>query len=400
MTECIIIGAGMGTEDCLTAQARRAILESDTVLASPRLKKQLAPLRADIKGLSFSRLADCAQSCDGTVAILVSGDTGFFSAAKGLYGALKPYGAVRFLCGIGSMQYFCAKIKTGYEDAMLLSLHGRENSILGPVAYNPKVFALTGGENKANTVCEFLTQNDLGRVRVRIGENLGTPEERILDGTAQTLAKESIADLAVMLIENDMAQNPALPLRDQDFARGDAPMTKEEIRWLAAAKMRINPADIVFDIGAGTGSCAMEFARRANRGMVYALEKKETAYRLCVENRIYTKSYNVKVLHTAAPEGFADLPKPDSAFIGGSSRNLREILETLIKMNPAIRIVVTAITLETLQEGKKALEELEFSDIEIVSLSVARGKKAGDYTMMMGQNPIYILSGDGKGEAP
>lgn len=399
MRDYIIIGAGMGTEDSLTGEARHAILESDRVLASPRLREQLASLRADIEGLPFSRFADRAMECEGMVAVLVSGDTGFFSAAKSLSNALNHRGPVRFMCGIGSMQYFCAKTRTCYENVLPVSLHGREGSILGYVTYHPRVFVLTGGAHKAHTICESLTENGLGRIRVCIGENLGAPEERILTGTAETLARENVDELAVMLIENDEAQNPSLPLRDKDFIRGEAPMTKEEIRWLASAKMRINPGDTVFDIGAGTGSCALEFARRAYRGMVYALEKKEEAFKLCLENRSHTKSYNVEVLLNTAPEGLTNLPKPDSVFIGGSSGNLREIIEALIDMNQSVRIVLTAITLETLQEGKAVLEELGFLDVEIVCISAARGKKVGDYTMMMGENPIYILSGDGKGSA-
>ena len=143
----IIIGAGMGQISGLTYQAKETILGAAQVFAAPRIAKSLEMLR-QITPATIPEMTRLAVSSDTfPVALIVSGDTGFFSLAKSLRVQLESYGTVTILPGLSSMQYLCAKCGQSYDDAYILSLHGREGSILGAVSYHKKVFVLTGGNH-------------------------------------------------------------------------------------------------------------------------------------------------------------------------------------------------------------------------------------------------------------
>lgn len=388
-----LIGAGMGTVDMLTKQAHDAICQADSVLATTRLANGLSSIRADITTVPFSRLCDAALAQEGTTAILLSGDTGFYSAAKALSVKLAAQGTIHILPGMSSIQVFCAKAGTSYDDAVLLSLHGRADSLLGAVSYNRKVIALTGGENKAHVLCQALAEAGLTEVTVTVGENLGTSEERMVSGTPAQLAQLVFGDLCVLMVKNTCPADATHALRDNEFLRGKIPMTKQEIRWLACDLLSICPTDVVYDIGAGTGSVSMDLARRAHRGHVYALECKSEALALIAANRKHTGCYNVTAIQATAPNGLEELPAPDCVFIGGSRGNMAEIVSAIRKKNPQVRVVITAIALESVHAAIQALEDNGFL-IEISCANISRAKHIGNYHMMMAQNPVYVIGGN------
>lgn len=390
-----IIGAGLGTEASLTGEARSALLAADRAFGTSRLAEALSGLRP-IESCPLSALAECARESDAAhAALLVSGDPGFFSAARSLREALMPFGEVETLCGVSSLQALCVRIGKRWEDAVLLSLHGREGSLLGAVSYHEKVFALTGGQKRADALCRELTDAGLGALRVTIGENLGSADETIFQGTAAQAAARDCGDLAVLLVQNDHPADPSRALLDRDFARGSVPMTKQEIRWAAAALLSPRPTDTVYDIGAGTGSVALELGRRAYHGLVYAVERKPEALALIERNRIALGGCNVLPVEGFAPQALEGLPAPDCAFIGGSAGNLGEILRLLKGKNPDVRVVISAISLETLEAARRGLSELGFSEVEVCQIASARGKAAGGYTMMTANNPVFLISGGG-----
>ena len=387
-----IIGAGMGAPDSLTGEAAHALAASDAVFATQRLTAVCD--RAAV--CPFDQLAaEAIASGAQTVSVLVSGDVGFFSAAGRLRGQLAQHGDVRLVCGLSSMQYFCAKLGISYDDACVRSLHGRAGSILGAVSYHKKTFVLTGGENTAPKVCKTLADAGLGGLTVHLGENLGAENERIQTGAAETLAAEACGNLAVLLIEHPDAANAFEPVRDDMLTRAKVPMTKEEVRWVSVSRLAVQPRDTVWDVGAGTGAVTLELARKASDGLVYAVERKPEAVALLHENRAKLGGYNVHIVEGAAPDALEALPAPDCVFVGGSGGAMRRILAIAKQKNPAVRVVVNAIALETLHETQAALSALGYADVEVTQLSAARGKLVGPYTMMTANNPVFILSGGG-----
>lgn len=392
----IIIGAGTGQATDLTETAKQALLNAACVFAAPRLAQQLGDLR-QIKPATMSQMVEWSIACtQSPIALLVSGDSGFFSLTKTIQHQLASHGTVEILPGLSSMQYLCAKCGQSYDDAYIMSLHGRSGSILGAVSYHKKVFALTGGTHTVQSICQDLVQAGLGHVLIYAGEDLGSAQERISAGTAQELSAQSYSDLAVLLICNPNAVDCRKALKDRDFVRGEVPMTKQEVRWTAVNLLDLQANDIVYDIGAGTGSVSIEMARHACQGLVYAIERKDAGLTLIEQNRLALGAGNVIPIPGYAPEALTDLPAPDAVFIGGSGGELPEILTVLRQKNPKVRVCISAIALETMSCALECLKKMQFSDIEVCQISAARGRQVASYTMMTANNPVFLISGGGK----
>ena len=171
-------------------------------------------------------------------------------------------------------------------------------------------------------------------------------------------------------------------------------MTKEEVRALSIAKLRIAPGHTVWDVGAGTGSVSIEAARAANRGTVYAIEKKGDALELLERNRATFGMANLVIVAGSAPEALEDLPAPDRVFIGGSSGTIGEVVACAARKNPAVRICATAITLETVADLLVCLRDHGVEGADIVQVSVARADELGSYHLMRAENPIYLVTFD------
>lgn len=186
-------------------------------------------------------------------------------------------------------------------------------------------------------------------------------------------------------------------IADKDFIRGDVPMTKQEIRAVSVAKLQLEKNSVLIDVGAGTGSVGIEAATYIPEGKVYAIEKKPEGIELIKKNIKKFGIKNLEVIHGTAPDDLS-IKNFDRMFIGGSSGNMERIIKYFVN-NGKKDSIITAniITLETLSEIKNIFEKYDIKDIEIINIAVSRGKKVGGYTMMYGENPIYIISGK-KGE--
>ena len=400
-----LIGMGMGDAGTLTGEAKEAILKAEVVIGARRLlaalpegcpgKRYAAVDPAEIVRLLGSK-AQAAKTC-----ILLSGDTGFFSGAKRLLPQLKGF-KVKILPGISSVQYFAAKLGRPWQNWKLVSAHGKKCDAPSLVRSHAETFFLTGGRWTVPVLCKQLEDAGLGGCAVTIGWNLGSLRERIEPGTAGGLARKGAAgnELAVMLVDNPLPRRAvSCGLPDDVFRRGSLPMTKSEVRCVILSKLRLCANDIVYDVGAGTGSVSVEAALLAGSGHVYAIEREPEGCRLIRENAHKLGAFNLTCIEGEAPAVLAGLPAPDAAFIGGSGGRLVEILEQLLRLNPAVRLVLSAITLETLSAAKTAFSRLLLRDVEIVQLAVSRAAQRGGYHLMTAQNPVFILSGAGGQES-
>ena len=325
-------------------------------------------------------------------AILMSGDVGFYSGAKGIAAAF-PDEEVRYFCGISSIVYFASKIPTTWQDAKLLSAHGKKINLLNFVNRYPKIIMLVSGAKNVEQICAELTEADLENIRVTVGTNLSYPEETVTTGTPADFLRCDTTGLHIMMIENPNAScivSPGVP--DEAFVRGKVPMTKEEVRILSIAKLRLSQDAVVYDVGAGTGSVAVECARLCTVGTVYAIEKNPEGIALIRENSRKLQVSNVVPVEGSAPQAMEDLPAPTHAFIGGSSGNMRDILEMLRKKNPNVRIVINTIALESISEVMKLLPEVGAENADIVQACIAKSRVLGRYHMMGALNPVYIIS--------
>ncbi|MDO5852582.1 MAG: precorrin-6A reductase [Thermoplasmata archaeon] len=388
-----LIGIGMGPGD-LTQRAAARLAGCDLAIGAKRMLESVDTSGMDtLEEYRADRIAEyLAEHPEYTdVACLLSGDTGFYSGAKQLLARLdRSVYDVEVECGISSMVYLASKLGETWQDACLTSSHGREANIVGLARTNAKVFTLLSGEDTVHALCRLLLDYGMD-VDVAVGQDFGYPGERVVRGTPAELLEQSFGSLCVAMIfnKNPDRRNP-IGIPDEDFTRGDAPMTKSEVRALSVAKLKLTDDAVVYDIGAGTGSVTIEMALTAVNGMVYAIEKETAAADLIEVNKKSFKTPNVEVVRGLAPEALRDLPPPTHAFIGGSSGNLRQIVECLLSKNPDVRIAINSVTIETMAETAQVIKDLGLVEEEIVSVSVARSKKLGGYHLMFGQNPVYI----------
>ena len=390
-----IVSLGPGSRGAMTADAQAAIDRADCLIGAGRMLDAVAAGQARYSAIDPKAIADfiLAHREYRRFAVVMSGDTGFFSGAKKLLPLLKDCDT-EVIPGVSSLVTLCARLQTSYEDVYVTSLHGRDHNIVPDVRANRRVFALVGGENGIGQLCTTLTQAGLGHVTVHVGQRLSYPDEQITSGSAAELADGTYDSLSAALIENeapDAVVTHGLP--DAAFLREETvPMTKSEVRSVCLSKLRLTENAVCWDVGAGTGSVAIEMALQAKRGWVYAIERKDAAGKLLEENKAAFSAETLTVVPGCAPEACQGLPAPTHVFIGGSGGNLRQIVALILQKNPHARILATAITLESIAELTDCMKAFPFTETEVVSMMIARDRRAGAYHLMTGQNPIYIFT--------
>lgn len=407
--EIVLLGIGMGAPETMTLEGLAACEQADCVIGAKRMLEAvqltLASREADVQKtwvpmyLSTEIAAYIKEHAQHQhIVIVLSGDVGFYSGAKKLLDALSDY-SIRLVCGISSGVYFAARLQTSWDDTCMMSMHGRQMNILAALKKNKKVFTLASDAESIRKLADLLLSYGMKDLQMSVGTNLSYPEEVLTRGTPADFCTYEEAGVSVVFLEKKEHSEPVVTpgIPDEAFVRAKVPMTKEEVRSISLSKMRLCADSVVYDVGAGTGSISIEAARMAEAGMVYAIEQKAEAVDLIAENQKKFGVSNLQIIHGKAPEAFDELPIPTHAFLGGTGGNMREIITLLREKNPQIRIVVNCIALETLAEITGLLQEWEITDVDVASVVVSKSKKLGQYHLMMGQNPVYIISfGGGK----
>ena len=411
--EICLAGIGMGSKDGQTQEVQHAIETADILLGAERMierysakiekrpyymTEQILPYLEQLQKNGIT-----AQKDPLRVTVLFSGDTGFYSGCRKLYVALQKTIAagalnagVRILPGISSVVSLAARVGESYEDAAILSMHGKKlNRLSATVESHEKVFLLTSGSEDIRKIGRLLAEAGLTDCEVIVGYQLSYPEEsiRILTpGQCEEITEEG---LYTCLIRNPHWQPERLTHGRSDtcFLRdAKTPMTKEEVREVSICKLHLTQNAVVYDIGSGTGSVAIEIAGVPGGVQVYAIERKPEAVELLRKNREQFHMDNIQIIEAPAPEELEELPVPTHAFIGGSGGRLPDILQTLYRKNPHMRIVINAISMETIAELKEVLDTFPVEEEEILQMQVSRVKKLGGYHLPQAENPVWICS--------
>ena len=399
-----IAGMGMGSISNMTGEVYSACEHADVIIGAARMLETVKGFGKPMENrYKSSEIADFILEHPeyGQVVVLLSGDVGFYSGAKGLFQAFGEAGIteehryeVKSLCGISSAPYMASRLGIPWEDMVFMSLHGRQQNVIGTLNIHEKLFVLMDGAGSVRKLSQELLQYGLGMAEMHVGWQLSYPEEEIISGKPeQFLDFDREGLLAVLLVHEKAKETPVSHgIPDETFVRGKVPMTKEEVRSVSMAKLALQRDSLVCDIGAGTGSIAVECAGIALQGRVWAIEKNPEALDLIERNKQCHRAWNVETIAGEAPEALEGLPAPTHAFIGGSSGKLRDILEALWRKSPKVRIVLNIISLETLKEVLEVMEEHGFAHQEIVQVTVARARELGRHHLMMGQNPVYVIT--------
>lgn len=393
-----LAGMGMGTTDTCPVETLKLMETCDCIIGAKRLLQGVSDLN---KPMYAAYQADeiktyiLAHQEYRTVMVMLSGDTGFYSGAGGLYEVLGDDCRVRILPGISSVVYFAAKLGVSWDDARLISIHGRECAYIHVLARNKKTFMLFGGTGCADAFCQAIKSYELNELGIWIGSRLGSDEEQIVFKTNKEITPADLDGLVILYIENSrwISSNGNLP--DHEFIRGKVPMTKEEVRFISIAKLGLTDGAVLYDIGAGTGSIAVEAAARYEHLRVYAIERNPDAITLIEKNRRKFCVDQIRIIQGSAPVALDGLEAPTHVFIGGSSGNLKTIIARVKAANPEVRVVINAITLETLHEAVAAEQEDLLSELEIVQVGITKTRSVAGYHMLDGQNPVYIIAEKG-----
>ena len=409
--EIILAGIGMGHANCLTKEVERAIYEADILLGAERMLKtvcskaekhpfyqaeQIIPFLQDIQsGKLFKE--------NKKVVILFSGDSGFYSGCQSLYTALKEEitekdlkASLHILPGISSVAYLASCIGESYQDAAVYSIHGKKLcNLVRRIKSSPKTFLLTSGVKDINRLGELLTDAGMPECEIITGYQLSYADQRVERHTPLECRELKEEGLYTCFVKNPYAVQKRLThgIADRQFIRDRVPMTKEEIREVSICKLRLKDGAVVYDIGSGTGSVAVETAGISDDIQVYAVEQNHEAVSLIEKNKRKFELQNITVVEAGAPEGLAGLPMATHAFIGGSGGRLKEILVFLRQINPKMRVVVNAVSMETICEMREILSMDDvIKEEEVVQLQVSRAKKAGSHHLMQSENPVWVCA--------
>ena len=344
------------------------------------------------------------------VVVLTSGDPLFFGLGRLLLAEF-PAEQLIFHPHLSSIQLAFSRVKLSWHDARVVSVHGRSPEILIQALQQgvEKIAVLTDGTYTPAAIAQLLNTLNLPTYyRMWVCENLGGVDERVTETTDwAALAEQTFAPLNVVILQRledssvlHLERLPMLGVPDQAFLSfRDRPglMTKREIRTLILAELMLQSGQVVWDIGAGTGSVSIEIARLCPRSRVYAIEKTAAGAMLIQQNCQRFQVENVQLIHGSAPDALVPLPHPNRIFIGGSGGNLSTILdccETRLASNGLIVLALT--TLEHLTTifnwlTDEATREMSWKH-HFLQVNLSRAVPISSLTRLAPLNPLTIVA--------
>ncbi|WP_026526867.1 precorrin-6A reductase [Butyrivibrio sp. VCD2006] len=397
-----LAGIGPGKEYYFTKECRQAIDSADVIFGAEsvvsRIERKDKVIVPKYKGEDILEYLENNKGYANPV-VLYSGDISLCSGAKKGTDIFEKNGyRVKLISGISSVSLFAKALRLSLEDVRVVSAHGRECNVIGYVRSESQLIILPSDVKHADEICKGIL--DISE-RISIGYELGTDLEKIYEVSDERGLDEFVQNekgkCLIYVKSRAACEIPVCRgLSDDEIIRGKVPMTKEEIRALSIRKLSLTRDAVLYDIGAGTGSISLEAAMSATGIKVYSIEKNAEGIELLKKNRDKFSLTNMEVVEGIAPDALAGLPSPTHVFIGGSSGNMKDILDAVHSKNEYARIVINCVTLETFSELIQIINEEEKKCPEyrtdIIQIGVTRFKKAGNYHLSNALNPVYIVT--------
>lgn len=385
------------------------ISRCDYLVISSRFRNQFKLLVKQFspdKIIALTPLQDAIEQVEkallqGNVAFFATGDPLCFGIGKTLLKYFKRDQLV-IVPALSSIQLACSKFHIPWDDAFLLSLHGKKvKGYLGTILQNDKTVILTDNHNRVDILCQeltaFLSEDDIEKFTVYVAENLGDETERLVEGTLSEIAKKTFGPLCVMILCRKpvpLEKKYTFGLLEEELCHSRGLITKNEVRAAVIHALQIQPNTIFWDVGAGSGSIGVEVSRMQPTVLTYAVEKNEQQHQNILSNKSSFSLQNLQLVTGEAPDALANLPEPDAIFIGGSGGNLKEIISYCSKkLSAGGRLVVTGVLESTCNNGPEYIYNCGLT-VTTSRISVTRSSFPKNEQIEL--NPITIITGEKK----
>jgi len=399
MSQQTIYLIGTGFEGCggFSKKALEAIATADVITGHQRYLDLVQEFPAEKRELGdLSLLLDFLEKTEQRVVVLCSGDPNFFGIARFLLRNL-PKERLEILPNVTSVQYAFSRIREPWDDAVFVSVHGRElGRAIDRIIAAEKVAILTDGTNTPAVIARELMDRGAEGYEAWLCENLGLANENLIKTDIRGLLEIDAAPLNILILikawEPNLAHFPLLGIEDDEFATAKKLITKQEVRAVTLAKLQLMDDLIMWDIGAGSGSVSIEASNLIPNGRIFAVEQNPQYLVFLRDNLKKFVASNVKLVEGSAPDALEDLPDPDRVFIGGSGGMLEEIIDAVDRrLKPSGQIVLNAVTLDTLTKSVELLES-NGCTVEVTCINIAKTRGLSEFKLFEAHNPVYIIS--------
>lgn len=413
MTPIHVIGVGLEGRSGLSPSLVRLIEQAEVVVGSPRHLSYFAVEKAEQWPLgnlkdTLDRLRQRLELGNpGTAVVLASGDPLFFGLGRLVLKYLPPE-SLTFHPHLSAVQLAFSRLKLPWHGATLISAHGRSSEeLIGALRRGDDLIAvLTDPTHSPAALGQLVIDLELPHAyRLWVCENLGSEEERVDEFAPGAVVSETFASLNVVVLQRqeeliDPLTLPLIGLPDRAFATfSDRPglMTKRDIRIQILADLDPRPDQVIWDIGAGTGSVSVELSRLCPSARVYGIEKTAAGHSLIQQNQRRLGSANLFPVYGSAPDALAALPDPDRIFIGGSGGHLSDILDLCARrLRPEGRIVLAIATLEhtgtVLSWADGCPNPASPWQVQLRQIQVQHGVRVGSLTRWQPLTPITLTT--------
>jgi len=404
----LLVGMGMSKED-LSLLVLRTIQRAEILAGGERHLMAFADLRAsriELRSNLEGFLENIAEvSREKRTAVLASGDPLFYGIGSRLISVLGG-DRVLVLPNITSVQALFARLGEPWENVQVASLHGRDqrtstSRLLQVVGRHLRVAVFTDPRHTPGWIAQTLLNAGVTNRSMVVAEDLGLPSEKVGHFRLEEALDREFSSLnlvAVLAAEAGEVSGkgekraPVFGFPEEDFQHQGGLITKMEVRAVVLAHLQLCPGQVLWDLGAGSGSVSIEAARIASLGQVFAVEKHEARVKDLAANARRFGCFEVSPVHGSAIRVIDDLPDPDRVFIGGSGNDLEAILEKVaLRLRPEGRVVQTAVTLDTLERARSFWMSRPFT-MSITQLQISRSVPIGGSIRLDALNPVFVIT--------